>query len=109
MVGPFNPRASILNHLALDFSASHQMTLAGDGTLPRDQKGTSRAAARLWGPCCPGSFFDAEEADLSAVLGPSEQPSPGGDLKGIKRWKRQVCEEEVPMGCLLRGKPETLT
>lgn len=50
-------------------------------------------------------FLEVEEADLRAVFGPREQLNPGGDLNGIKGQKRPVCEEGVPMGSLLRGKP----
>lgn len=50
-------------------------------------------------------FFEVEEADLRAVLGPREQLNPGGDLNGIKRWKRPVCEDRVSVGSLFGGKP----
>lgn len=47
----------------------------------------------------------AEEAGLRMLLGPRELLNPGEDLNGIKKFKRPVCEERVPMGPLLRGKP----
>lgn len=47
----------------------------------------------------------AEETDLRMLLGPRVLLSPGGDLNGMKRWKRPVCEERATAGSILRGKP----
>lgn len=71
----------------------------------QDIKGKLHGLLPDCGDLAVRGFFEVEEADLRVVLGPSEQLNPGGDLNGIKRWKRPMCEEEVPMRSLLRGKP----